>query len=265
MEIHKPRPVHTWRDLATEIAVIVIGISIALGADQVIEHFRLLRQIDDDKVILARELSHNLRGGIVRLRTSECTDARLNQLSIILDQADRSGVLPPVAEPGRPRSPAFDTGGWANVIASQSATHLPRDQLQALQFVYNIMGKADRLTDDEISIWTTIYTMVGPGRRLGPGEAQGLRVALAQARTINIEIATLSVRLVQQLKTLDLDFDAEERAQIRGLLTMPISALDTRGICAAIGNIIPPNYGQSPWSQLMPLSAEGLKALQSEF
>ena len=265
MDIHKPKPVHTWREFASEIIVIVIGISIALGAEQVVEGFRQRHQVEQDKVILAKELASDLSNGIVRMRTSACVDARLNELSVALDRADRSGVLPPMPAPGRPRNLTFSTAGWDNVVASQSATHFPRDQLHALQYVYNIMNYDARLSDDENRVWSTIYTMVGPGRRLGAGEAQSLREALVNARTINLEIATLAVRLTEQLKALNLDFDADERAKIRKVLTMPMAAVDTRGACEPVSKVIPPNYGQSPWSQLLPEGAEAVKTLRTEF
>ena len=33
MDIHKPKPVHNWRELLTEIGTIVIGVLIALAAE----------------------------------------------------------------------------------------------------------------------------------------------------------------------------------------------------------------------------------------
>jgi len=37
MEIHKPIPIHSWRELLTEIGVIVIGVAIALAGEQTVE------------------------------------------------------------------------------------------------------------------------------------------------------------------------------------------------------------------------------------
>jgi hypothetical protein len=37
MDIHKPKPVHSWRELLTEVGVIVIGVSIALAGGQTME------------------------------------------------------------------------------------------------------------------------------------------------------------------------------------------------------------------------------------
>jgi hypothetical protein len=40
VEIHKPKPVHSWRELLTEIGVVVIGVCIALAAEQTVEYFQ---------------------------------------------------------------------------------------------------------------------------------------------------------------------------------------------------------------------------------
>jgi hypothetical protein len=42
MHIHKPKAVHSLREFLSEIGVIVVGIAIALGGEQVIEwlHWR---------------------------------------------------------------------------------------------------------------------------------------------------------------------------------------------------------------------------------
>jgi hypothetical protein len=42
VEIHKPKPVHNWREFLTELGTIVLGICIALGGEQALEwnHWR---------------------------------------------------------------------------------------------------------------------------------------------------------------------------------------------------------------------------------
>jgi hypothetical protein len=37
MEIHKPKPVHSLKELLNEVGVIVISIVLALGAEQIVE------------------------------------------------------------------------------------------------------------------------------------------------------------------------------------------------------------------------------------
>src|SRR3954464_2108182 len=42
VEFHKPKPVHNWREFLAEIGVVVIGVCIALAAEQTVEwlHWR---------------------------------------------------------------------------------------------------------------------------------------------------------------------------------------------------------------------------------
>ena len=67
MEIHKPKPVHNLRELLTEIAVIAVGIVIALTAEQMLqaldgrervkraeEQMRLEMAKDDGPVVIQR-------------------------------------------------------------------------------------------------------------------------------------------------------------------------------------------------------------------
>ena len=46
MEIHRPKAVHSWRELLKEIGIIVIGVVIALGAEQAVESLHWMRQVD---------------------------------------------------------------------------------------------------------------------------------------------------------------------------------------------------------------------------
>ncbi|MBV9062475.1 MAG: hypothetical protein JOY77_06055, partial [Alphaproteobacteria bacterium] len=37
MDIHKPKPIRNWREFLKEVGIIVLGVSIALGAEQAVE------------------------------------------------------------------------------------------------------------------------------------------------------------------------------------------------------------------------------------
>ncbi|HTC83769.1 MAG TPA: hypothetical protein VK683_05410, partial [Rhizomicrobium sp.] len=39
MEIHKPKPVHSWREFLLELGTITLGVGIALAAEQTVEWF----------------------------------------------------------------------------------------------------------------------------------------------------------------------------------------------------------------------------------
>src|SRR5258705_11348027 len=56
MEIHKPKPIHTWRELLTEIGVIVIGVAIALAGEQTVEALHWHYRVNDAMEAIRLEL-----------------------------------------------------------------------------------------------------------------------------------------------------------------------------------------------------------------
>ena len=56
MEIHKPKPVHSWRELLTEIGVVVIGVAIALAAEQAVEWLHWQHRVADARAAILIEV-----------------------------------------------------------------------------------------------------------------------------------------------------------------------------------------------------------------
>src|SRR5262245_23914814 len=92
MEIHKPKPVHSWRELLTEIGVVVIGVGIALGGEQTVEWLHWRAQVAEAKEVIAAELAHGVEGATIRLRVQPCLERRFDELAKILDTAAKNGT-----------------------------------------------------------------------------------------------------------------------------------------------------------------------------
>src|SRR5215469_3371884 len=126
MHPHKPKPVHSWRELLTEIGVVVIGVSIALAAEQTVDSLHWRTQVAEAREALAAEMALNVRNAIWRMRTAKCVERRLDELAVILDAAAKTGSLPPVGDIAMPQRSYYPAGTWDSVVASQTATHFPR-------------------------------------------------------------------------------------------------------------------------------------------
>jgi len=46
MHVHPPKPVHGWREFLNEVAIIVVGILIALAAENIVERMRWNEEAD---------------------------------------------------------------------------------------------------------------------------------------------------------------------------------------------------------------------------
>ena len=84
MHFHLPKPLHGWREFAGEVGIIVIGVLIALGAEQLIESIHSRAEVKETRNALDAELARNLAAFNGRLSVQKCAISRLNELESIL-------------------------------------------------------------------------------------------------------------------------------------------------------------------------------------
>lgn len=260
MEFHKPKPVHSWREFLTEIGVVVIGVCIALTAEQAVEWWHWRSQVNEAREIIASELSYSVQSAITRLRAQPCIEGRLDEIARVLDSAAKSGSLPP-------RS-ALLTGGWDSVVSSQTATHFPRQQLAAISRVYKNITQLDQFYLVETDAWRNLYAIVGPGRHLDPTSETVLRKALSEARSTNRSLASLGAVTIRRIRDLNLTYNTDDLAAITRTVRMPLAggkpdmnaSNATRTICGSMG-AVPPMYGQGQFSYLPSMISDAVKAI----
>ena len=143
MEIHKPKPFHNWREFFKEYAIIVVGVLTALAAEQAVEAWHWRSQVREAREVIASEMAYNLEGAIWRMRTIDCVERRLDSLAKILDEAARTGKLPPVGYIAQSPRHMWRSGAWDSVVASQTATHFPREQLADLGALYKVVQRIE--------------------------------------------------------------------------------------------------------------------------
>lgn len=97
MDIHKPKPVHSWREFLNEIAIIIIGVLIALGLEQAVESWHHAEQVKQARENLREELSFNLLSWQYTLNNAACAQANLAVLMNRIEKRDVAGVKAMVA------------------------------------------------------------------------------------------------------------------------------------------------------------------------
>jgi hypothetical protein len=94
MEIHKPKPVHSWRELLTEIGVIVIGVAIALTAEQAVEWLHWQSEVTAARQAIHDEMGvNNASLFAFRLAIAPCLERQADEAGRILD--DLEATRPP--------------------------------------------------------------------------------------------------------------------------------------------------------------------------
>src|SRR6478672_6882711 len=87
MHLHLPKPLHGWREFAGEVGIIVLGVLIALGFEQIVEAARWRSEVGQFRTAVDHELGRNL--GLYReiMRQRPCVSRRLIELEHYLADA----------------------------------------------------------------------------------------------------------------------------------------------------------------------------------
>jgi hypothetical protein len=187
MDIHKPKPIHGWRELFKEIGIIVIGVSIALSAEQGVERWRQHQQYREARQAMIDELSANLTNIRMRQKYIACTIQRMQDVDAILDRADG----------GQP----FEAAGWIGPALGFRMRFMAEGEAQKSSLfssaeqrnfgsLYSYFHSLEGAQDREREAWGRLRMLEGKSR-LSPAMSQSLQDALADARNQNYRITFL--------------------------------------------------------------------------
>ncbi len=238
MHVHLPKPLHGWRAFVGEVGIIVLGVLIALGAEQVVEALHWRQEVSEARTAIAYELSDSIGQSYERERLSPCIEARLDSISAILSEASRTGRLPPVGMIGKPLNRTWVDSAWKTTIGGQTAAHFSRRELNQLGYIYDYVERAGRGTDQEMLAWTDLQSISGPGRPVSPDEVSRLIRDVERARAWDNYVGGASAFIHQLARQVALPYDKQT---ITESSWQPTNA----SYCGPIGTRVPEGYGHS--------------------
>ena len=91
MHIHLPKPLHGWRVFVGEVAIIVLGVLIALGAEQAVQSVEWRQKLGAAVADMNNELgSGDGPEAYERLALHDCVATHLARLRASIEQGNRS-------------------------------------------------------------------------------------------------------------------------------------------------------------------------------
>lgn len=177
------RPAHGWQDFTTELAIVVLGVLIALGAQQAVEAWQTRRDVADFREALRDELGRNLGAYQGRSEQSLCLKRRLDQLDGW--QRDwRDGAGPALwGEIGRPLAFTLNFSVWRSGLSGVAAK-LPLKERLFYARIYDSLESYDVLRSREVASWQGLFAF-DHARRLTSSEVNTLRGLILSARSID--------------------------------------------------------------------------------
>lgn len=191
LDVHAPHGVlHTWKDFFIHIATIVIGLLIAVGLEQTVEHFHHRQQVAE----IRRSLTEERRINEVIFK-SACDEFRryapilLGGLQTLTYLRTHAGA-PPSQWPGRfsfyMLTIHFQDAAWKTALQSAALEYMPRAEVRTYSDVYARLAQVSDESAAELR---------------GVIRAKSFMLQITNPSTINPEQSTQAYALVSDVVT----------------------------------------------------------------
>ena len=193
MHFHVPKPLHGWRELAGEVGIFVIGVLIALAAEQLIETLQWDRRRVDAQAAMTKELGEDDGAQAkARIALSHCLAAQLGTVErALIAERDSGGpfVPPPIAAPP---FRTWDDNAWRSAVSSNATSHMSTARASSWSAAYEFIPDMNQAALRESSDWADLYGI----RQLRPhpseAERDAMLSAVGRARHDNDLLTTIS-------------------------------------------------------------------------
>jgi hypothetical protein len=215
MEIHKPKPVHNWREFLSEVLIILLGVSIALAAEQTIEAIHWHHKIDQSEDALRMELvEDNAPQAYLRMAVAACYDGQLDRIATALRSgADRTAIAP-LATTYAPPVVSWDSEVWRATLASDVGSHMPAKQMLLWSSPYRIVPLLASANDQEANRLTDLQLGDDTPGAVTPAQRERMMLAIDALRRDNLLMFRRSRTLLHGLLDLKMEISDPDRAKI---------------------------------------------------
>lgn len=172
---------HGWREFAGEVGIIVIGVLIALGAEQVVQSAHSAAEAAEFRNAANQELGNNLAAYRYRLQQEDCVARKLSDLERWRDLASGSGGAP-LGNIGRPSVVTYRTSVWRG--AGEAVSHLRLQTRLDYSGLYDLFDNITTTTLTEKDVWGSLAAFNG-ARSLDAGARMRLTELIYRARTLD--------------------------------------------------------------------------------
>jgi hypothetical protein len=207
MHFHLPRPLHGWREFAGEVGIIVLGVLIALGFEQLVQGIAERRTREQTRESIRQELADDFARFSKRAEIQPCIDRRLNEVAKVLQAASSPDYKPPHWV-GRPQLWEAEADRWEAANQSGRTSLFNPEEQSVVSGVYEDILPVDAQERQEQTAWAHLRALEDdphPSSEL----LATLHLALQDARLqnwliqINVNQARVAARALQLPKPLD--------------------------------------------------------------
>ena len=193
----KLQPAKGWRAFAGEVGVIVLGVLLALGAQQAAEAFNERREAAETRAALTTEIQESLGTLELRRAAQPCIDKRLKELRGLVDEWGRTGSYKTPRWVSQATWFAIYTQRFDAAESAGRLALLPAEEQYQIGSIHSALEAFRNVQNQEIGEWATLRMLQSGADALSVSDRTAIRDALQQASTLNY---LLKIRTGQSLE-----------------------------------------------------------------
>lgn len=203
-------PLQGWREFAAEVGIIVLGVLIALGAQQVVEDLHWRGEVHEADGRMRKDIITNLNNASERFAIDPCLKTRLAELrdSLLLDRptwpGSRASFANDVYKPGFPsvyRTPnrPWMQESWNTALNGEVLNHFKPDRLLQFAFIFNDVALLEQTQAAEVATSSDLGDLAFAGRMNAEERRTNLKL-VAKLDALDARILVLSQVLIDNAR-----------------------------------------------------------------
>lgn len=189
MEVHRPKPAHGWRTFLGEVGIIVLGVLIALVAEQAVRALEWRHKVHAAQAAMAAELrDDDGPQAYARAAMHDCLQQELDAIRAAVETgAPRAEVLRRV-EAYKVSFWTWDSLAYTAAMNGELSTHMETEALSGWTSAYATMTALDRANQKEFADTAELHALSRTGGALSDSERQALLRAVETLRRDDLTI-----------------------------------------------------------------------------
>jgi len=218
MEVHhKPKPFHNWRELLTELTIVVLGVGIALGAEQTVEWLHWQHRVADASRAIELELRDDDGPAFyIRAAAVTCFEQKLDGIHKAIEEGRPRAETIALIRQYAPPSYIFDRNAWDTVLAGDVASHVVPEKMIRWGYIYSYVVGLNEVQDKESDNLTALNPIHQSGDKLSAGEADAMLAAVARLRTNNRSISVRGGIALRFMQSAGISLTQAQKSRILG-------------------------------------------------
>jgi hypothetical protein len=211
-----PKPLHGWREFSGEVGIIVIGVLIALGAQQVVSRFDDRAELRDAEAAMVSELrDDDLPQAYTRAAIYNCYAQQIDSIEKAVASGDRERVLS-LAKAYKPVVRTWDDEAWKAALASQVLVHSGSKRMLGWSTAYVMIPELGKTAEAEQEQLPHLRSNLSGTGSLSPDQQDRLFDTVSVVRGNNRAMSGESLVLIKFVGDIGLKLSEAQKHALLG-------------------------------------------------